>query len=130
MMLTVKIFIVIAMLVLSVIFIMVILRRDSNGIAVAIAPIMFLIVLAAIFLAVSPFLKEKMLQAEEKNAIKNGYTVYLDGEEVDSDKVDLSLYSVKYDDDKQIAYATRKVDDGSDGLIGGIIGYFIGRGLQ
>ena len=130
MMLTVKIFIVIAMLVFSVIFIMAILRRDSNGTAVAIAPIMFLIVLAAIFLAASPFLKEKMLQAEEKNAIRNEYTVYLDGEEIDPDKVDLSLYSVKYDDDKQIAYATRKVDDGSDGLIGGIIGYFIGRGLQ
>ena len=130
MMLVVKISIVIAMLVLAVVFIMAILKRDSNRTAVAIAPIMFLIALAAVFLATFPFLKEKMQQAEEKNAIRNEYTVYLDGEEIDSDKVDLRLYSVKYDDNKQIAYATHKVDDGSDGLIGGIIGYFIGKGFN
>ena len=37
---------------------------------------------------------------------RSEYTIYLDGEEVDPEKIDLSLYKVKYDDEKGIAYAT------------------------
>ncbi len=59
---------------------------------------------------------------------RTGYVVYLDGQEVDSDKLDLSLYSVRYDDEKKVVYAThRRSYNNDDMLTGGIIGYFLGR---
>ncbi len=46
------------------------------------------------------------------NAVANkdlsGYTVYIDGQEVDSDKIDASLYNITFDDENGVAYATRK----------------------
>ncbi len=58
---------------------------------------------------------------------RTGYVVYLDGQEVDSDKIDLSLYSVRYDDEKKVAYATHRYSNNSNDLLtGGIIGYFLG----
>ena len=48
--------------------------------------------------------------SEELKEQRNEYTVYLDGNEIENNKIDLSLYSVKYDDDKRIAYATKKSD--------------------
>jgi len=36
------------------------------------------------------------------------YTVFLDGEEVDLDKIDISLYAISYDDEKKIIYITNK----------------------
>jgi len=38
------------------------------------------------------------------------YTAYLDGESVDLDKINLSFYRVKYDDEKKIIYLTEKKD--------------------
>lgn len=58
---------------------------------------------------------------------RSGYTVYIDGEEVDPEKIDLSLYSKRYDDENQVIYATPKGDD--DFLTYGIIGYLTGRAL-
>ena len=38
----------------------------------------------------------------------SGYTIYLDGVEVDSDKIDISLYKCSYDDENKIVYMTDK----------------------
>lgn len=48
------------------------------------------------------------IQAQQKlDTARESYTYYLDGVEVDLDKIDLDLYVVSYDDDKQEAYMTR-----------------------
>ena len=47
---------------------------------------------------------------------RSGYTAYLDGNEVDLDKIDLSLYNVSYDDENGIIYLAGKSDD-SDTMI-------------
>lgn len=36
------------------------------------------------------------------------YTVYIDGQEVDSDKIDASLYDITFDDENGVAYATHR----------------------
>ena len=40
--------------------------------------------------------------------IRGNYTVYLDGNEVDRDKIDLDLYKKSYDDENGIIYITAK----------------------
>ncbi len=68
-------------------------------------------------------------QNNEKNPDidRSNYTVYLDGQEVDRDKVDLSLYKVRYDDEDKVIYITAKTNDHSDGILGFLYGYTIGR---
>ena len=39
---------------------------------------------------------------------RSGYTVYLDGEKVDPDKIDIRMYRVSYDDEKQEIYLSKK----------------------
>ena len=79
-----------------------------------------IIFIAAIVTAMSK--NSSTMNTTEKPGRQN-YTVYLDGQEVDSDKIDLSLYKVKYDDDKQIAYATH---NDNDTLVAVFLGYFLG----
>ena len=63
--------------------------------------------------------------AATKTPDRSEYTVYLDGNEVEADKIDLSLYKVSYDDEKKIAYATQKTDDGTLGILTGFwMGHF------
>lgn len=51
---------------------------------------------------------EVSVQAQQElNTARESYTYYLDGIEVDTDKIDLDLYIISYDDDKQEAYMTR-----------------------
>ena len=40
--------------------------------------------------------------------IRGNYAVYLDGNEVDRDKIDLDLYKKSYDDEKGVIYITSK----------------------
>lgn len=39
---------------------------------------------------------------------RTNYTIYIDGAEVDADNIDLSLYSVTYDDNNKKIYATSR----------------------
>lgn len=80
---------------------------------------MIAIVLATLFIGAMSVLLIGMLQDHYKNyevdiqaqqeldVARKSYTYYLDGTEVDLDKIDLNLYVVSYDDDKQEAYMTR-----------------------
>lgn len=69
---------------------------------------------------------DRIVISDETRELRTSYTVYLDGEEIDPDKIDLSLYTVKYDDEKGIVYATARNDRGDNGLLYGFIGYMIG----
>ena len=39
---------------------------------------------------------------------RSGYTVYLDGEETDLEKIDIRMYRASYDDEKQIIYLSKR----------------------
>lgn len=51
---------------------------------------------------------EASIQAQQElNTARESYTYYLDGIEVDPDKIDLGSYVISYNDDKQEAYVAR-----------------------
>lgn len=53
------------------------------------------------------FEKEQYIYSDLKNKREN-YTYYLDGQEVDSDKIDLTLYNYRYNDEEECVYITHK----------------------
>jgi len=68
-----------------------------------------LILLGFLLLCIKEFIIPNMPQYQEvPTRDLSTYTAYLDGEEVDLDKIELSYYKVKYDDEKQIVYLTYK----------------------
>lgn len=62
--------------------------------------------------------KLKKEYQEELNVCKqSGYTVFLDGEEVDANKIDLSLYTTSINHEEKVIYATKKESDNGDSVI-------------
>ena len=64
------------------------------------------IIIAFVIFAISYSLIEKEIIIPE--CIEDGYEVYLDGEEVDADTIDINMYQVSIDREKECIYLTKK----------------------
>ena len=67
----------------------------------------FILIFFSIIIIFFSFLHPNKAIPEELKLQRSEYTVYLDGEEVDNNKIDLNLYRTTYDDEKKVVYAAR-----------------------
>ena len=91
----------------------------------------FLITGLAIFCTLAFLIVVSIPNPPEVQRNLSEYTCYLDGQEVDLNKVDLSLYDKTFDDDFKIIYITKKSDPtvvyGGSGFVPGLAtGYLLG----
>ena len=71
---------------------------------------LFCFIVSATLLIFSNLIGPMLSSSEELVSQRSEYVVYIDGEEVDKDKIDLSLYRIRYDDEKGVIYATPRQD--------------------
>lgn len=64
------------------------------------------VALIVILKIVQPIVAKDAVETQSK--LKTEYTWYYNGEEVDSDKIDLSLYDYTVNDEKRIVYIAEK----------------------
>ena len=88
-------------------------RKELNGLMVGMVGFLLVIVTAhAINFQLCKDREQEFVEElnrkESALAERSDYTIYLDGNEVDPDKIDLHLYRISYDDEKEAIYITSK----------------------